>query len=59
MGTLAEESLLFIERTSKKKMEEVDRHFIGERIRDLEVGANGEMIATTDSGKVLFISRKG
>jgi glucose/arabinose dehydrogenase len=59
MGTLAEESLLFIERTSKKKMKEVDRHFIGERIRDLEVGANGEMIATTDSGKVLFISRKG
>jgi glucose/arabinose dehydrogenase len=40
-------------------MKEVDRHFIGERIRDLEVGANGEMIATTDSGKVLFISRKG
>jgi glucose/arabinose dehydrogenase len=59
MGTLAEESLLFIERTSRKKMKEVDRHFIGERIRDLEVGANGEMIATTDSGKVLFISRKG
>jgi glucose/arabinose dehydrogenase len=59
MSTLAEESLLFIERTSKKKMKEVDRHFIGERIRDLEVGANGEMIATTDSGKVLFISRKG
>ena len=59
MGTLAEESLLFIERTSKKKMKEVERHFIGERIRDLEIGANGEMVATSDSGKILFISRKG
>lgn len=59
MGTLAEESLLFIERTSKKKMREVERHFIGERIRDLEIGANGEMVATSDSGKILFISRKG
>lgn len=58
MGTLAEESLIFIERNSKKKLKEVERHYIGERIRDLEVGANGELIATTDSGKVLFITRK-
>jgi aldose sugar dehydrogenase len=58
MGTLAEESLIFINRTSKRKMKEVERHFIGERIRDLEIGANGEMVATTDSGKILFISRQ-
>jgi glucose/arabinose dehydrogenase len=58
MGTLAQESLIFIERTSKRKMKEVERHYIGERIRDLEIGANGEMIATTDSGKILFVTRQ-
>jgi hypothetical protein len=58
MGTLAEESLIFIERTSKRKMKEVERIYIGERIRDLEVGANGELIATSDSGKILFITRR-
>jgi glucose/arabinose dehydrogenase len=58
MGTLAEESLIFIERTSRRKMKEVERHFIGERVRDLDIGPNGEMVATTDSGKLLFVSRK-
>ena len=58
MGTLAEESLIFIERTSRRKMKEVERHFIGERVRDLDIGPNGEMAATTDSGKLLFVSRK-
>lgn len=58
MGTLAEESLIFIERTSKRKMKEIERIYIGERIRDLEVGANGELIATSDSGKILFITRR-
>jgi aldose sugar dehydrogenase len=57
MGTLAEESLVFLERKTKRRITEVERQFIGERIRDLEIGANGEMIATTDSGKILFISR--
>lgn len=57
MGTLAEESLIFLERKTKRRITEVERQFIGERIRDLEIGANGEMIATTDSGKILFISR--
>ena len=58
MGTLAEESLIFLERTSKRKITEKERHFVGERIRDLDIGANGEMVATTDSGKLLFISRR-
>ena len=58
MGTLAEESLIFIERRSKRKLKEVERHFLGERVRDLEVGANGDLVATTDSGKILFISRQ-
>jgi glucose/arabinose dehydrogenase len=56
MGTLREESLIFIELLDRKKVGKVSKFSIGERIRDLEVGAQGEMIATTDSGKLLFIS---
>jgi glucose/arabinose dehydrogenase len=58
MGTLAEESLIFLERTSRRKVKEVERHYIGERIRDLDIGSNGELVATTDSGKLLFLTRK-
>lgn len=58
MGTLAEESLIFLERTSRRKMKEVERIYIGERIRDLDITSDGSMVATTDSGKLLFISRK-
>jgi len=56
MGTLREESLIFIELLDRKKVGKVSTVSIGERIRDLEIGINGEMIATTDSGKLLFIS---
>ena len=56
MGTLREESLIFIELLDRKKIGKVSTVSIGERIRDLEIGINGEMIATTDSGKLLFIS---
>jgi glucose/arabinose dehydrogenase len=56
MGTLREESLIFIELLDRKKVGKVSKFSIGERIRDVEVGAQGEMIATTDSGKLLFIS---
>ena len=58
MGTLAEESLIFLERTSRRNVKEVERHYIGERIRDLDIGSNGELVATSDSGKLLFITRK-
>jgi hypothetical protein len=39
-----------------KKVGKITTYPVGERIRDLEIGINGEMIATTDSGKLLFIS---
>jgi len=58
MGTLAEESLIFLERTSRRKIKEVERIYIGERIRDLDLISDGALVATTDSGKLLFISRK-
>ena len=56
MGTLREESLIFIELLDVKKVGKITTYPVGERIRDLEIGVNGEMIATTDSGKLLFIS---
>lgn len=56
MGTLREESLIFIELLDPKKVGKLTTHPVNERIRDLEIGAQGQMIATTDSGKLLFIS---
>ena len=56
MGTLAAESLIFLELAKKRSIKEVDRIFIGDRIRDLEVGVNSELIATTDSGQLLVIT---
>jgi hypothetical protein len=56
MGTLREEALIFIELLDGKKVGKITPYPINERIRDLEIGVSGEMIATTDSGKLLFIS---
>ena len=56
MGTLRDESLIFIELLDAKRVGEITTHSVNERIRDLEIGAQGEMIATTDSGRLLFIS---
>lgn len=56
MGTLREESLIFIELLDPKKVGKLTTHPVNERIRDLEIDVQGQMIATTDSGKLLFIS---
>ena len=56
MGTLREESLIFKELLDAKRVGKRTIHPVNERIRDLEIGAQGEMVATTDSGKLLFIS---
>jgi len=56
MGTLREQSLIFIQLRSKNQVGEVLKVDVGERIRDLEMGKNNQIIATTDSGQLLFIS---
>jgi glucose/arabinose dehydrogenase len=56
MGTLAEESLIFIELKKPTQVGKITTKYIGERIRDLELAPDGQMVATTDSGKLLFIS---
>ena len=56
MGTLREESLIFIELKDRTTVGAVVKSDVGERIRDLEISPNGQIVATTDSGKLLFIS---
>jgi hypothetical protein len=56
MGTLRENSLFFIQLISKREVGEVVSVDVGERIRDLELGSDGTIIASTDSGNLLFIS---
>ena len=58
LGTLREQVLVFMaidERFTVTNTVNVD---IGERIRDLEVLSTGELVATTDSGKLLVINQK-
>lgn len=57
MGTLARQALIFIELLSPNRVGAVVTHDVGERIRDLDLLPDGTIVATTDSGKVLFISR--
>jgi hypothetical protein len=55
MGTLREEALIFIELKDRLTVGEVLEVGVDERIRDLEISAGGQIVATTDSGKLLFI----
>ena len=56
MGTLREEALIFIELIDRTTVGQVVSADVGERIRDLEISDSGQIIATTDSGKLLIIS---
>jgi glucose/arabinose dehydrogenase len=56
MGTLREESLIFIQLTNRTTVGQITEVNVGERIRDLEINKDGHMIATTDSGKLLTIA---
>jgi glucose/arabinose dehydrogenase len=58
MGTLAEQVLVFIELLTPNKVGAVTSFDVGHRIRDLELMPDGTMVATTDDGKLLLISRR-
>lgn len=58
MGTLVAELLIFIELTAPNKVGTITTADVGERIRDLDLMPDGTMVATTDSGKLLFISNR-
>ena len=46
------------EETSKSKVGKVFNYNVGQRIRDLELLSDERLVATTDSGALLFISRE-
>jgi hypothetical protein len=54
MGTLREEALIFIELKDRSTVGQVLKIRVNERIRDLDVSESGQIVATTDSGKILF-----
>jgi hypothetical protein len=56
MGTLAAQSLIFIQLTAQAKVGKVIQENVGERIRDLDVAPDGQLVGTTDSGALLFFS---
>ena len=56
MGTLREESLIFIQMNNKRVVGQMQTVNVNERIRDLDVTKDGSIIATTDSGKLLIIN---
>jgi glucose/arabinose dehydrogenase len=58
MGTLREESLIFIQMKNKRVVGQMQTVNVDERIRDLDLTKDGLIIATTDNGKLLLISRK-
>ena len=56
IGTLREESLIFIQMNNKRVVGQMQTVNVYERIRDLDVTKDGSIIATTDSGKLLVIN---
>jgi glucose/arabinose dehydrogenase len=53
MGTLREESLVFMTITPAGVVTGEKRIKVGERIRDLDIDENKNIVATTDSGKIM------
>jgi glucose/arabinose dehydrogenase len=56
MGTLREESLVFIQMKNKRVVGRMQTINVDERIRDMDLTKDGSIIATTDSGKLLIIT---
>ena len=58
LGTLREEVLVFMKLSETFEVMQSAQVDIGERIRDLEMLRNGDLLATTDSGKLITISNR-
>ncbi len=56
MGTLREESLIFIQLRNRTTVGAIEKVNVGERIRDLDLAPDGKILATTDSGQLLMIA---
>lgn len=55
MGTLKAEVLIFIQMQGVNTVGRVQSVKVGERVRDLDLLPSGQLVATTDSGKLLVI----
>ena len=58
MGTLKEETLVFMTINAKNEITSEERVNVGERIRDLDIDENRSLVATTDSGKIMVFKFK-
>ena len=58
LGSLKEQVLVFISLADNFIITDTQNFDIGERIRDLEVLNSGQLVATTDSGKLLILNLK-
>jgi glucose/arabinose dehydrogenase len=58
LGTLREEVLVFMKLSENLEVTQIAQVDMGERIRDLEMLRNGDLLATTDSGKLITISNR-
>lgn len=58
MGTLKEEVLVLLKINSNNQITEEKRIKVKERIRDLDTNSNNEIVATTDSGKIMVFKYK-
>jgi glucose/arabinose dehydrogenase len=58
MGTLKEESLVFMKVDNNNKITSEKRIKVNERIRDLDIDKTGSIVGTTDSGKIIVFKFK-
>ena len=58
MGTLREETLVLLKINANNQIVEEKRIKVKERIRDLETNLNNEIVATTDSGRIMVFKYK-
>ena len=58
LGTLREEVLVFMKLSEAFEVTQSAQVDMDERIRDLEMLRNGDLLATTDSGKLITISNR-
>lgn len=58
LGTLREEVLVFMKLSENLEVMQSAQVDMDERIRDLEILRNGDLLATTDSGKLITISNR-
>ena len=58
LGTLRENALVFMKLDNKFNVTQTKMTDLGQRIRDLEINKAGNLVATTDEGRLFEIKQK-